>query len=218
MNARNALAQAGQIPKGTSDADYAEMKHSFNQQAGTAVGQASVSLAPDGQATQGKTNAVMPSGSSMAGTTFGAGGAGGAGVQNLSGAWGKGSFTSDGHGGINLTSASVNGMSPMALAEQNAHINTEKASHALGTNESWDKMRSQLQTDGHTSTESRVYSDKLDNVIGSEWGRVINDKSGFVNKLSQDQQEQIHVFAGGSLGPGGNDPKAGGMSLLRKIE
>jgi len=207
MNAKRALEQSGQIPQGTSDADYAEMKHSFNQQAGTAAGQASVSLGPDGQATQGKTNAVMPSGSTMAGTTFGAGGAG---VQNLNGAWGKGSFDSDGHGGTNLTSASVNGMSPMALAEQNAHINTEKAAHALGTNESWDKMRSQLQTDGHTSTESRVYSDKLDNVIGSEWGRVINDKSGFVNKLSQDQQEQIHVFAGGSLGPGG-------MSLLRKI-
>jgi conjugal transfer mating pair stabilization protein TraG len=199
MNARNALTQAGQIPKGTSDADYAEMKHSFNQQAGTAAGQASVSLGPDGQATQGKTNAVMPSGSTMAGTTFGAGGAG---VQNLNGAWGKGSFTSDGHGGTTLTSASVNGMSPMALAEQNAHINTEKASHALGTNESWDKMRSQLKSDGHTSAESRAYSDKLNNVIGSEWGRAINDKSGFVNQLSQDQQEQIHVFAGGGLGSG----------------
>ncbi len=197
MNARNALAQAGQIPQGTSDADYAEMKHSFNQQAGTAAGQASVSLGPDGQATQGKTNAVMPSGSTMAGTTFGAGGAG---VQNLNGAWGKGSFTSDGHGGTNLTSASVNGMSPMALAEQNAHINTEKASHALGTNESWDKMRSQLQTDGHTSAESRVYSDKLDNVIGSEWGRGINDKSGFVNKLTQGQQKQIQSYGSGGAG------------------
>jgi conjugal transfer mating pair stabilization protein TraG len=197
MNARIALAQAGQIPKGTSDADYAEMKHSFNQQAGTAAGQASVSLGPDGQATQGKTNAVMPSGSTMAGTTFGAGGAG---VQNLNGAWGKGSFTSDGHGGTNLTSASINGMSPMALAEQNAHINTEKASHALGTNESWDKMRSQLQTDGHTSAESRAYGDKLANVAGSEWGRVLNDKSSFVNNLTQDQKKQLQAYGGGGAG------------------
>lgn len=197
MNARNALAQSGQIPQGTSDADYAEMKHSFNQQAGTAAGQASVSLAPDGQATQGKTNAVMPSGSTMAGTTFGAGGAG---VQNLNGAWGKGSFTSDGHGGTNLTSASVNGMSPMALAEQNAHINTEKASHALGTNESWDKMRSQLKSDGHTSAESRAYGDKLSRSEASGWDRAYNNKSSFVNKLSQDQQEQLQLFTGGGLG------------------
>ena len=197
MNARKALAQSGQIPQGTSDADYAEMKHNFNQQAGTAAGQSSVSLGPDGQATQGKTNAVMPSGSTMAGTTFGAGGAG---VQNLNGAWGKGSFDSDGHGGTNLTSASVNGMSPMALAEQNAHINTEKAAHALGTNENWDKMRSQLQTDGHNSGESRAYADKLANVAGSEWGRVINDKSGFVNKLTQAQQKQLQAFGSGGAG------------------
>ncbi|TKB23102.1 conjugal transfer protein TraG [Desulfopila sp. IMCC35006] len=197
MNARKALAQSGQIPQGTSDADYAEMKHSFNQQAGTAAGQSSVSLGPDGQATQGKTNAVMPSGSTMAGTTFGAGGAG---VQNLNGAWGKGSFDSDGHGGTNLTSASVNGMSPMALAEQNAHINTEKAAHALGTNENWDKMTSQLQTDGHNSGESRAYADKLANVAGSEWGRVINDKSGFVNKLTQAQQKQLQAYGAGGAG------------------
>jgi conjugal transfer mating pair stabilization protein TraG len=197
MNAKRALAQSGQIPQGTSDADYVEMKHSYNQQAGTAAGQASVSLGPDGQATQGKTNAVMPSGSTMAGTTFGAGGAG---VQNLNGAWGKGSFASDGHGGTNLTSASINGMSPMALAEQNAHINTEKAAHALGTNESWDKMTSQLQTDGHSSAESRAYGDKLSNSEASGWDRALNNKSSFVNKLSQDQKEQLQLFAGGGLG------------------
>jgi len=212
MNARNALAQAGQIPQGTSDADYAEMKHNFNQQAGTAAGQASVSLAPDGQATQGKTNAVMPSGSTMAGTTFGAGGAG---VQNLNGAWGKGSFTSDGHGGTNLTSASVNGMSPMALAEQNAHINTEKAAHALGTNESWDKMRSQLQSDSRTSAESRAYSDKLVNVAGAEWGRVLNDKSSFANRLTQAQQKQLQAFGGGEAGVNiGIKAEAGGRYVM----
>ncbi|GAB6193910.1 conjugal transfer protein TraG N-terminal domain-containing protein [Desulfocastanea catecholica] len=196
MNARNALAKSGQIPQGTSDADYAEMKHSFNQQAGTAAGQASVSLGPDGQATQGKTNAVMPSGSTMAGTTFGAGGPG---VQNLNGAWGKGSFESDVHGGTNLTSASVNGMSPMALAEQNAHINTEKAAHALGTNESWDKMRSQLQTDGLTSAESRAYGDKLSNSVASGWDRAMQDKSGFVRGLSKEQQESLSGAAGASI-------------------
>jgi len=206
MNARKALEQSGQIPQGTSDADYAEMKHSFNQQAGTAAGQASVSLGPDGQATQGRTNAVMPSGSTMAGTTFGAGGAG---VQNLNGAWGKGSFDSDGHGGTNLTSASVNGMSPMALAEQNAHINTEKAAHALGTNESWDKMRSQLQSDSSTSNVSRGYNEKLANAESSEWGRAINDKSGFTRNLTKDTQEIL----AGSLGVTDISPISGGYRI-----
>jgi len=205
MNARKALEQAGQIPKGTSDKDYAEMKHNYNQQAGTAAGQASVSLGPDGQATQGKTNAVMSSGSTVAGTTSGAGGAG---VQNLNGAWGKSGFASDGFGSTTLTSANINGMSPMALAEQNAHIKTEKAAHALGTNESWDKMRSQIQSDGHTSQEARAYGDKLSNAESSGWDRAMNDKSSFTRNLSKDQQETLSAFvkAGGgleALGAGG---------------
>jgi len=53
MNARAALEKSGQIPKDTSDSAYAEMQKNFNQQAGTAGGQSSVSLGPDGQATQG---------------------------------------------------------------------------------------------------------------------------------------------------------------------
>jgi hypothetical protein len=88
----------------------------------------------------------------------------------------------------------------MALAEQNAHINTEKAAHALGTNESWDKMWSQLQTDSHTSAESRAYSDKLANVAGSEWGKVLNDKSSFANNLTQDPKKQLQAYGGGGAG------------------
>ena len=191
MNARAALEKSGQIPKDTSDAAYAEMQKNFNQQAGTAGGQASLSLGPDGQATQGKTNAVMPSGSTVAGTTAGVDGAG---VQNLSGAWGKASFASDGHGGNALTSANINGMSPMALARQNANILTEKASHSFGTNQGWDILRSQLQSDGYTSNEARGYNEKLSNSEASGWDRVINDKSGFTRNLSFNQQEQLAGF------------------------
>ncbi|MBV5326403.1 MAG: conjugal transfer protein TraG N-terminal domain-containing protein [Chlorobium sp.] len=197
MNARAALEKSGQIPKGTSDAGYAEMQKNFNQQAGTAGGQASLSLGPDGQATQGKTNAVMSSGSTVAGTTAGVDGAG---VQNLSGAWGKASFTTDGHGGNALTSANINGMSPMALARQNANILTEKASHSFGTNQGWDMLRSQLQSDGYTSSEARGYNEKLSNSEASGWDRVINDKSGFTRSLGADQQEQLSVFAKASGG------------------
>jgi hypothetical protein len=183
------------------------MQKNFNQQAGTAGGQASVSLGPDGQATQGKTNAVMSSGSTIAGTTAGADGAG---VQNLSGAWGKASFATDGHGGNTLTSASINGMSPMALARQNASILTEKASHSFGTNEAWEKMRSQVQSDALTSGEARGYAEKLSNSEASGWDRTINDKSGFTRNLSADQREALAGFAdihGGAklevLGAGG---------------
>jgi hypothetical protein len=148
----------------------------------------------------------------MAGTTFGAGGAG---VQNLNGAWGKGSFASDGHGGTNLTSASINGMSPMALAEQNAHINTEKAAHALGTNESWDKMRSQLQSDGHNSAESRSYSDKLNSSYASGMDRAIQDKSGFSHGLSKEQQESLSGSASASIGVNAFGLKFGGGTDYR---
>ncbi len=197
MNARAALEKSGQIPKDTSDAAYAEMQKNFNQQAGTAGGQASVSLGPDGQATQGKTNAVMSSGSTIAGTTAGVDGAG---VQNLSGAWGKASFTTDGHGGSALTSASINGMSPMALARQNANILTEKASHSFGTNQAWEKMRSQVATDSLTSSEARGYAEKLSNSESSGWDRVINDKSGFTRSLSKEQQESLSGFIKASGG------------------
>jgi conjugal transfer mating pair stabilization protein TraG len=206
MNARKALEQSGQIPKGTSDKDFAEMQKNFNQQAGTSAGQSSVSLGPDGQATQGQTKSVMPSGSTMAGTTFGAGGAG---VQNLTSGWGGSSFATDGHGGSMLTSAKINGMSPMALAEQNAHINTEKAAHAFGTNESWDKMRSQLKSDSLTSNESRAYNEKLGNSEASEWSRAVNDKSGFVRSLTKEQQEMLN----GSVGIPGISPVNGGYRV-----
>jgi conjugal transfer mating pair stabilization protein TraG len=193
MNARAALEKSGQIPRGTSDAGYAEMQKNFNQQAGTAAGQSSVSLGPDGQATQGKTNSVMSSGSTVTATTAGVDGAG---VQNLNGAWGKAEFATDGHGGNSLTSANINGMSPMALARQNANILTEKASHSFGTNQAWEKMRSQLQSDGYTSNEARGYNEKLSNSEAAGWDRVINDKSGFVRNLSKDQQEILSAGAG----------------------
>jgi len=106
-------------------------------------------------------------------------------------------------------------MSPMALAEQNAHINTEKAAHALGTNENWDKMTSQLQTDGHNSGESRAYADKLANVAGSEWGRVINDKSSFANNLTQNQKKQLQAYGGGGAGVNiGIKAEAGGRYIM----
>lgn len=197
MNARAALEESGQIPRNTSDSAFAEMQKNFNQQAGTANGQASVSLGPDGQATQGKTNAVMSSGSTIAGTTAGVDGAG---VQNLSGAWGKASFATDGHGSKALTSASINGMSPMALARQNASILTEKASHSFGTNEAWEKMRSQVQSDALTSNEARGYNEKLSNSEAAGWDRVISDKSGFTRNLGADQQEQLSGFAKASGG------------------
>ena len=34
----------------------------------------------------------------------------------------------------------------------------------------------------------------------SEWGRVLNDKSSFVNKLTQGQQKQLQAFGGGGAG------------------
>jgi hypothetical protein len=88
----------------------------------------------------------------------------------------------------------------MALARQNASILTEKASHSFGTNEAWEKMRSQVQNDALTSSEARGYNEKLSNSEAAGWDRVINDKSGFTRNLGADQQEQLSVFANGSGG------------------
>ncbi len=206
MNARNALEQAGQIPRGTSDAKFAEMQKNYNQQAGTQNGQSSVTLGPDGQATMGKSEGRLSSGSTMTGTTVGVDGAG---KQNLDGAWGKAGFAADGNGGNKLTSASVNGMSPMALAQQNAAILTEKASHSFGTNQSWDKLRSQVQTDSESSSVARSFGEKLSNSEAAGWDRVINDKSSFARNLSKDQQEVLN----GRVGVPDISPVAGGYQI-----
>ena len=212
MNAKSALETAKKIPKGTSDKDFAQMKHSFNQQAGTHGGQASVSLGLDGQATMMNAKSVMSSGSTaMEGT-----GASGTGVLNIDGAWGKGSFTVDAFGGKTLTNANVNGMSPMALARQNASILTEKASHSFGTNQGWDKMRSQVQTDSESSSVARSFGEKLSNAETSGWDRVINDKSSFTRNLSKEQQEQLTAFAdaSGGISVVGNGAKIGGKYAM----
>jgi len=197
MNARNALEQAGQIPRGTSDAAYAEMQKNYNQQAGTENGQSQVTLGPDGQATMSKSEGRLSSGSTITGTTVGVDGAG---KKNLDGAWGKAGFATDGHGGNKLTSANVNGMSPMALAQQNANILTEKASHSFGTNQGWDKLRSQVQTDSESSSVARSFGEKLSNSEAAGWDRAIHDKTGFTRNLSKDQQEQFSAFADASGG------------------
>jgi hypothetical protein len=84
----------------------------------------------------------------------------------------------------------------MALARQNANILTEKASHSFGTNQGWDILRSQVQSDGYTSSEARGYAEKLSNSEASGWDRVINDKSGFTRSLGIDQQESLAAFTG----------------------
>jgi hypothetical protein len=88
----------------------------------------------------------------------------------------------------------------MALARQNASILTEKASHSFGTNQGWDMLRSQLQSDGYTNNEARGYNEKLSNSEAAGWDRAINDKSGFTRNLSKDQQEQLSGFIKASGG------------------
>lgn len=200
MNAKGALERAGKIDPGTSPKDYAERQQGFNQQATTNYGQASVTIGPDGQAVKMNTFEINPETGSAKTDTTGPGGAGVGAFDNA--AWGSAKFTKDGHGGETLTSASINGMSPMALARQNASILTEKASHSFGTNQGWGKLTSQLRTDSLTSNEARGYADKLSNSEASGWDRIINDKSGFVHTLSKEKQEQLAAFvgAGGSVG------------------
>jgi conjugal transfer mating pair stabilization protein TraG len=188
MNARNALEQAGQIPRGTSDAKFAEMKHNYNQQAGTENGQSQVTLGPHGLATMSKSEGRLAGGSTITNTSVGVGGPG---KTNVDGAWGKAAFESDGRGGYTLTSASVNGQAPMSLTKQAAHIETEKAGHTLGLSKGWEDMKSQIRSDGLTNAQAHSYGVKLNNAETAGWDRVINDKSSFMRQLSKDQQEII---------------------------
>jgi hypothetical protein len=173
------------------------MQKNFNQQAGTAGGQASISLGPDGQATMGKSEGRLAGGSTITSTFVDVGGPG---KDNVDGAWGKASFESDGRGGYTLTSASINGQAPMSLAQQNANILTEKASHALGTNQSWDKLVNQSQTNGLTSREEQTYVANLQNSASAKINKALNSGSSFKDSVGEDTQAALSAFAEASGG------------------
>ncbi len=192
MNARAALEKAGQIPKGTSDAGYAEMQKNFNQQAGTAAGQSSVSLGPNGQATQGQTKSVNADGSTSMITTNGAGGAG---VQTDNMASGQAIHATDGHGGTTLTKASVNGLSPIAMAHQAAYIKTKGAGDSLATNENWANGQSYIKNAALTSSEARTYGENLNNSVSAKLNKAVNSSSSFKDSVGEDTAAKLSAFA-----------------------
>ncbi|MDD3814085.1 MAG: conjugal transfer protein TraG N-terminal domain-containing protein [Desulfocapsaceae bacterium] len=209
MNARRALEQSGQIPKGTSDAGYAEMQKNFNQQAGTAAGQSSVSLGPNGQATQGQTKSVNADGSTSLTTTSGAGGVG---VQTDSMASGQASYATNGHGGTTLTKASVNGMSPIAMAHQAAYIKTKGAGDSLATNENWANGQSYIKNAALTSSEARTYGENLNNSVSAKLNKAINSGSSFKDSVGEETAARLSGFAeiSGGLQILGTGAKGGG--------
>ncbi|MFH2124106.1 MAG: hypothetical protein ABIJ50_11575, partial [Pseudomonadota bacterium] len=209
MNARRALEQSGQIPKETSDAGYAEMQKNFNQQAGTAGGQTSVSLGPDGQETQGKTNAVNADGSSSMTTTSGSGGVG---VQTDNMASGQAIHATDGHGGTRLTKASVNGLSPIAMAHQAAYIKTKGAGDNLATNENWANGQSYIKNAALTSSEARTYGENLNNSVSAKLNKTVNSGSSFKDSVGEDTTARLNAFAeaSGGLQILGTGAKGGG--------
>ena len=209
MNARKALEQAGQIPKGTSNKDYAEMQKNFNQQAGTSAGQSSVSLGPDGQATQGQIKSVNADGSTSMISTSGAGGVG---VQTDNMASGQATHATDGHGGTTLTKASVNGLSPIAMAHQAAYIKTKGAGDSLATNENWANGQSYIRKAALTSSEARTYGENLNNSVSAKLNKAINSGSSFKDSVGEDTTAKLNTFAeaSGGLQILGTGAKGGG--------
>jgi len=197
MNARAALENAGQVPRGTSDAGYAEMQKNFNQQAGTVAGQSSVSLGPDGQATQGQTKSVNADGSTSMITTNGAGGVG---VQTDNMASGQATHATDGHGGTTLTKASVNGMSPIAMAHQAAYIKTKGAGDSLATNENWANGQSYIKNAALTSSEARTYGENLNNSVSAKLNKAVSSGSSFKDSVGEETAAKLTAFAEASGG------------------
>ena len=216
MNARAALEKAGQIPKGTSDAGYAEMQKNFNQQAGTAAGQSSVSLGPNGQATQGQTKSVNADGSTSMTTTSGAGGAG---VQTDNMASGQATHATDGHGGTTLTKASVNGLSPIVMAHQAAYIKTKGAGDSLATNENWANGQSYIKNAALTSSEARTYGENLNNSVSAKLNKAVNSSSSFKDSVGEETAARLSGFAeaSGGLQILGTGAKGGGRYEVQAI-
>ena len=200
MNARASLQQAGEVPAGATQGEFATMMASANQQVGTAGGPVSVSIGPDGSLTRSRAERVNADGSSSVILL----GAGGAGTREDTLAAGKAAYAVDSAGLHTTTQATVHGLDPVRVGAMAVRQKVVGAAHSLGSDSNWGMLWQQVQRDSLSGGVNRSYGDTLNNSLSSNWRRAFNDQSSFIHTLDETQRFQLQ----GMLGAGGGIKQA----------
>ncbi|SHO52081.1 conjugal transfer protein TraG N-terminal domain-containing protein [Desulfopila aestuarii] len=206
MNARSGLQDSGQIPQGTTAAEFAQMGAAARMAVGTGSGPVEISTAPGGDTTRIKGDFVNPDGSTTVITT-GADGTGQA-VDSL--AAGTAKYSVDGDGNRSLNSADVNGVNPINIGQSLHHQLIGSASTSLGGSSNWNLLTSQMQKDSLTSSTAKSYSERLDNAMRENWQRSFKDSSSFVHAMGEAMRTQFMT----SIGAGLKGIKLGGSGQI----
>lgn len=192
MNTRGALQDSGQLPQGTTAAEYAQAEAAAGRSVGTSSGMVGVTTGLDGAASRMQGESVNPDGSTTTMTT-GADGTGQA-VDTLPA--GTARYDVDGDGNRSLSYAQVNGLNPISIGQSLQHQLLRSASKSLGGSTNWNMLTSQLQKDSLTSSTAQSYSSKLDNAIRENWQRSFNDASSFVHSMDETTRTQFTTAIG----------------------
>lgn len=203
MNTRNALQDSGQIPRGTTAAEFARMGAAARMAVGTGTGPVEVSTSPGGSATRMKGEIINSDGS----TTVVTSGSEGTGVAVDTMAAGTAKYSVDGDGNRRLNYADVNGVNPVSIGNTLQHQMIKSASTSLGGSSNWTLLSQQLKKDSMTSATAQSYADRLDNAVRSNWAKSFKDSSSFVHSMDETTRTQFSAAIGGGfakLGLNGN--------------
>lgn len=209
MNTRNALQDFGQIPRGTTAAEFAQMGAAARMAVGTGSGPVEVSTSPGGNATRMKGETVNPDGSTTVVTT----GSGGTGVAVDTLAAGTAQYSVEGNGNRRLNYADVNGVNPVNIGNSLQHQLIGSASTTLGGSTNWNKLTSQIQKDSLNSSTAQTFSDRLDNAMRENWQKSFNDSSSFVHSM----EEGVRTLFTGKVGAGFKGIDIGGSGQIAVV-
>ncbi|MBV5335064.1 MAG: hypothetical protein JZU49_04590, partial [Sulfuricurvum sp.] len=99
-----------------------------------------------------------------------------------------------------LTKASVNGLSPIAMAHQAAYIKTKGAGDSLATNENWANGQSYIKNAALTSSEARTYGENLNNSFSAKLNKAVSSGSSFKDSVGEETVAKLTAFAEASGG------------------
>jgi conjugal transfer mating pair stabilization protein TraG len=173
----------------------ATMISSARMSVGTNSGPVEVSTAPDGHGTRTKSETVNADGSTTVTTT----GSGNTGVAVDTMAEGRAIYSVDGAGNFQATQAIVNGLNPVTVGAMAQHQKIVSASNSLGSSKNWNSVWDQIQKDSLTSSEARLFSNRLDNALRANWKRAFSDKSSFVHSLDEVTRTTFQASIGGGF-------------------
>lgn len=189
MNTRNALQDSGQIPQGTTAAEFAQMGAAARMAVGTGSGPVEVSTDSGGNATRMKGESVNPDGSTTVVTT----GSDRTGIAVDTMPEGTAHYNVDGNGNRHLSFADVNGVNPVSIGNSLQHQMVKSASTSLGGSSNWNMLTSQMQKDSLSSSTAQSYSERLDNAMRENWQRSFNDSSSFVHAMDETTRTQFQT-------------------------